>query len=86
MEFEGRNQFPFSREHPFQDISLENPFMFFLELDAVNFFYPRKMIQGSKLADKAVVKFSNDYPLRLEYTVLNKMQLAFILAPRVDND
>jgi proliferating cell nuclear antigen len=48
--------------------------------------YLKKMIAGGKLADKAVIKFSNDYPLRLEYTVLNKMQLAFILAPRVDND
>lgn len=48
--------------------------------------YLKKMIAGGKLADKAVAKFSNDYPLRLEYTVLNKMQLAFILAPRVDND
>ncbi len=48
--------------------------------------YLKKMIAGGKLADKAVAKFGNDYPLRLEYTVLNKMQLAFILAPRVDND
>ncbi|MBN1275393.1 proliferating cell nuclear antigen (pcna) [Candidatus Woesearchaeota archaeon] len=48
--------------------------------------YLKKMILGGKLADKAIVKFSNDYPLRLEYAVLNKMQLAFILAPRVDND
>lgn len=48
--------------------------------------YLKKMIAGGKLADKAVVKFSNDYPMRLEYTVLNKLQLAFILAPRVDND
>ena len=48
--------------------------------------YLKKMISGGKLADKAVLKFSNDYPMRLEYTVLNKMQLAFILAPRVDND
>ena len=48
--------------------------------------YLKKMIAGGKLADKAIVRFSNDYPLKLEYTVLNKMQLAFILAPRVDND
>jgi hypothetical protein len=44
------------------------------------------MIQGAKLADKAVVQFSKDYPLKLDYTVKDKMQLAFILAPRVDND
>lgn len=48
--------------------------------------YLKKMIAGGKLADKAVIKFANNYPLRMEYTVLNKLQLAFILAPRVDND
>ena len=44
------------------------------------------MINGSKLADNAILKFSNDYPLRMEFFVLNKLQLMFILAPRVDND
>jgi len=48
--------------------------------------YLKKMIQGGKLADKVVINFSNDYPLKIEYTVLNKLQLGFILAPRVDND
>jgi proliferating cell nuclear antigen len=48
--------------------------------------YMKEMIQGSKLAEKVVVKFSNDYPLRLDYTLVNKLQLSFILAPRVDND
>lgn len=48
--------------------------------------YLKKMIAGGKIADQVIIKFANDYPLRLEYTVLNKLQLAFILAPRVDND
>ncbi len=48
--------------------------------------YLKKMIQGAKIADKAIIKLSNEYPLRMEFTVLNKVQLAFILAPRVDND
>lgn len=48
--------------------------------------YLKKMMLGGKLADKVVISFSNDYPLKLDYTVLNKLQLAFILAPRVDND
>lgn len=48
--------------------------------------YLKKMIQGSKLSDKVVLKFSMDYPLRLEFTSVDKLQLAFILAPRVDND
>ena len=48
--------------------------------------YLKKMIQGAKLADKATIEFSKDYPLKLDYTVKDKMQLMFILAPRVDND
>jgi len=48
--------------------------------------YLKKMIQGGKLADKVIIQFNKDYPLRLEYKVLNKLQLSFILAPRVDND
>jgi len=48
--------------------------------------YLKKMIQGAKLCDKVVVQFSKDYPLQLDYTVKDKLQLLFILAPRVDND
>ena len=48
--------------------------------------YLKKMIQGAKLADQVAVRFSKDYPLRLEYLVQNKVELAFVLAPRVDND
>ncbi len=48
--------------------------------------YLKKMMQGSKLASKATLKFSNDYPLTLEYKETDKLSLTFILAPRVDND
>ena len=48
--------------------------------------YLKKMIQGSKLVDTAVLKFSDDYPLTLEYAEKDKLSLSFILAPRVDND
>lgn len=48
--------------------------------------YLKKMMQGAKLADVVQIKFSRDYPLRLEYIVQNKLELAFIVAPRVDND
>ncbi|MFH1174762.1 MAG: proliferating cell nuclear antigen (pcna) [archaeon] len=48
--------------------------------------YLKKIIQGSKIADKVKVEFSKDYPLKIEYVALNKAQLAFILAPRVDTD
>lgn len=48
--------------------------------------YLKKMIQGSKLVDTATLKFSDDYPLTLEFFERDKLSLMFILAPRVDND
>lgn len=50
--------------------------------------YLKKMVGGSKLADNGGVsiQFNNDYPLKLEYKTLNKVQLSFILAPRVENE
>lgn len=48
--------------------------------------YLKKMIQGSKLCDRVKLSFSKDYPLKLDYTLINKVSIAFILAPRVDND
>ena len=48
--------------------------------------YLKKMIQGSKLSSDVMIRFSNDYPLKLEYKTTDKLMLYFILAPRVDND
>lgn len=48
--------------------------------------YLKKMIQGSKLASKVKLQFARDYPLEIEYKETNKVQLLFVLAPRVDND
>ncbi|MFH1212126.1 MAG: proliferating cell nuclear antigen (pcna) [Candidatus Woesearchaeota archaeon] len=48
--------------------------------------YLKKMIQGSKLSEQVNINLSNDYPLELEYKVLDRVRLLFILAPRVDND
>jgi proliferating cell nuclear antigen len=48
--------------------------------------YLKKMIQGGKLASDVTVRFSNDYPLKLEYKATDQLMLSFILAPRVDND
>ena len=48
--------------------------------------YLKKMMLGSKLSDMVTVSFSQDYPLRLEYTTVDKILLVFILAPRVEND
>lgn len=48
--------------------------------------YLKKMMLGSKLSDNVTLHLNQDYPLKLEYKVLDKLSLSFILAPRVDND
>lgn len=48
--------------------------------------YLKKMILASKLADTVSVSFNQDYPLKLEYKVVDKLFLSFILAPRVENE
>ncbi|MFA6088681.1 MAG: proliferating cell nuclear antigen (pcna) [Candidatus Woesearchaeota archaeon] len=48
--------------------------------------YLKKMMKGSKLASNVVISFNTDYPVKIEYKTVDKLDLAFILAPRVDND
>jgi proliferating cell nuclear antigen len=48
--------------------------------------YLKKLIRGGKLSDKVVLEWADDYPLRLEYNVIDKLALSFILAPRVSDD
>ncbi len=48
--------------------------------------YLKKMVAASKLSDEVQINFSQDYPLRLDYKVIDKVSLSFVLAPRVDND
>ncbi len=48
--------------------------------------YLKKMVPAGKLAPIVEVSFSKDYPLKLDYKLMDKMELMFILAPRVDND
>ena len=48
--------------------------------------YLKKMIGGSKIADEVSIQFDKDYPLKLDYRTINKIELAFILAPRVENE
>ena len=48
--------------------------------------YLKKMVGASKLSEKVSIKFNKDYPLKLEYKEMDKLLLAFILAPRVEND
>lgn len=48
--------------------------------------YLKKMMNGSKLAKDVEISFNQDYPLKLDYKVMDKVFLSFILAPRVEND
>lgn len=48
--------------------------------------YLKKMMNGSKLTDTVELFYNQDYPLKLEYKVVDKVLLSFILAPRVEND
>ncbi len=47
--------------------------------------YLQKMVKGTKLTDKVVINFSNDYPLKLEFNT-PLVELSFILAPRVETE
>lgn len=48
--------------------------------------YLKKIMRGAKLTDTAFLSLGNDYPLKIEYKIRDKMNLQFILAPRVQND
>ena len=48
--------------------------------------YLKKMIQASKISSTVSLSFNKDYPLRLEYKEIDKLQMMFILAPRIEND
>lgn len=46
--------------------------------------YLKKITKAKKLSEDVEIRFSNDYPLKIQYTVPNKVKLSFILAPRVE--
>ncbi|MBU4502488.1 MAG: proliferating cell nuclear antigen (pcna) [Nanoarchaeota archaeon] len=48
--------------------------------------YLKKIMKGSKLTDTVVLNFGKEYPLKVDYKLMDKLMLSFILAPRVDND
>ena len=47
--------------------------------------YLKKMARSAALAEAVTVQFAKDYPMRLDFRSLNKMQMTFILAPRIEN-
>jgi len=48
--------------------------------------YLKKMIKISKLSPTVTAEFGADYPLRLNFSVVDKMQIRFVLAPRISED
>ncbi len=48
--------------------------------------YLKKIVKGGKLSKKVTIQFGNEYPLKISYTVKDKLSLETILAPRVQTD
>lgn len=48
--------------------------------------YLKKIIKGARLSNTVILNLGNDYPLKVEYKVLDKLAMSFVLAPRVSND
>jgi len=48
--------------------------------------YLKKMVTASKLSSVVSVQFKKNYPLRLEFVEKDRVQLAFVLAPRFENN
>ena len=48
--------------------------------------YLKKMIKGSKISDTVILQLGNDYPLRLDFKIVDKLQLGFVLAPRIESE
>ena len=47
--------------------------------------YLQKFVKASKLADKTILNFADDHPLRMDVKTEN-MEISFILAPRVETE
>ncbi len=48
--------------------------------------YMKKIIKGSKLSNNVILELGQDYPLRVEYRIVDKLSLMFILAPRTPTE
>ena len=48
--------------------------------------YLKKIVKGGKLTNNVSLSFGKEYPLRVDYQIMDKLMLSFILAPRVDTD
>ncbi len=48
--------------------------------------YLKKMIKAGKLAEETTIKWSKDYPMRLDFSSVDKVSLGFVVAPRVQEE
>ena len=62
------------------DIKMQEPARARYPLD-----YLKKMAKACKLTNQVSLEFGTDYPLRLSFKELDKVNLCFILAPRVED-
>ncbi|MCW1300964.1 MAG: DNA polymerase sliding clamp [Candidatus Nanoarchaeia archaeon] len=46
--------------------------------------YLSKAIKAAKIADTLIIQFKTDFPIRLDFKAVDKLQISFIIAPRVD--
>lgn len=48
--------------------------------------YLKKMIKAGKLSGEAMMRWSKDYPMRIDFMSVDKVSLSFIVAPRVSEE
>ncbi len=48
--------------------------------------YLKKFMKASKFSEIVSLEFGQDYPIKLSYKIKDKLELSFIMAPRVPND
>jgi len=48
--------------------------------------YMKRMAKAAKLADTVTMQIGNDYPMKLDFKVVDKLQLSFVLAPRIESE
>ncbi len=45
--------------------------------------YLKKMVKAAKLAETATIKFSSDFPMKMEFDAGDKLKMSFVLAPHM---
>ncbi|MDY6788447.1 MAG: proliferating cell nuclear antigen (pcna) [Candidatus Nanohaloarchaea archaeon] len=48
--------------------------------------YLKKIMKAEKLSDTVKLQLGNEFPMRVDFEVPDKLQLGFILAPRIEED